>query len=179
MSDTTGQPEPTMEEILASIRRIISEDDPGEGEQDVAEAATPAEPVAEAPIEEPQPEPESAPEPEPEPMPEPEPQPEPEPAQEEDVLELTQKVEEDGTVVDLAAERAAAEPAPNPLTDVARSAVSAFKSDLPIGGGRTLEDVAREVLTVELKAWLDGNLGPLVEEIVRDEIKKKMIQGAK
>lgn len=170
MSDTTGQPEPTMEEILASIRRIISEDDPGEGEQDVAEAAAPAEPVAEAPIEEPQPEPE--------PMPEPEPQPEPEPAQEEDVLELTQKVEEDGTVVDLAAERAAAEPAPNPLTDVARSAVSAFKSDLPIGGGRTLEDVAREVLTVELKAWLDGNLGPLVEEIVRDEIKKKMVQGA-
>ena len=50
MSDTTGQPEPTMEEILASIRRIISEDDPGEGEQDVAEAATPAEPVAEASI---------------------------------------------------------------------------------------------------------------------------------
>lgn len=166
MSDTTGQSEPTMEEILASIRRIISEDDPGEGEQDVAEAAAPAEPVAEAPIEEPQPEPESAPEPE------------PEPAQEEDVLELTQKVEEDGTVVDLAAERAAVEPAPNPLTDVARSAVSAFKSDLPIGGGRTLEDVAREVLTVELKAWLDGNLGPLVEEIVRDEIKKKMVRGA-
>ena len=160
MSDTTGQPEPTMEEILASIRRIISEDDPGEGEQDVAEAAAPAEPVAEAPIEEPQPEPE------------------PEPAQEEDVLELTQKVEEDGTVVDLAAERAAAKPAPSSLTDVARAAVGAFKSDLPLGGGRTLEDVAREVLTVELKAWLDGNLGPLVEEIVRDEIKKKMVQGA-
>ena len=124
----------------------------------MAEEAAPAEPVAEAPIEEPQPE--------------------PEPAQEEDVLELTQKVEEDGTVVDLAAERAAAEHAPSSLTDVARAAVGAFKSDLPIGGGRTLEDVAREVLTVELKAWLDGNLGPLVEEIVRDEIKKKMVQGA-
>ncbi len=162
MSNTTGQPEPTMEEILASIRRIISEDDPEEGEQGVAEEAAPAEPVAEAPIEEPQPEPE------------PEPEPEPQPAQEEDVLELTQKVDEDGTVVDLAAERAAANPAPSPLP-----AASAFDSDLPIVGGRTLEDVAREVLTVELKAWLEGNLGPLVEEIVRDEIKKKMVQGAK
>ena len=28
MSDTKGQAEPTMEEILASIRRIISEDEP-------------------------------------------------------------------------------------------------------------------------------------------------------
>ncbi len=168
MSNTTGQPEPTMEEILASIRRIISEDDPEEGEQGVAEEAAPAEPVAEAPIEEPEPEPE------PEPAPEPEPEPEPQPAQEEDVLELTQKVDEDGTVVDLAAERAAANPAPSPLP-----AASAFDSGLPIVGGRTLEDVAREVLTVELKAWLEGNLGPLVEEIVRDEIKKKMVQGAK
>src|SRR5580658_4184113 len=64
-------PEPTMEEILASIRRIISEDDapPAEAE---AEAA----PVAIAAV----------------PAPEPEPEPEPEPAVE-DVLELTQRVE--------------------------------------------------------------------------------------
>ena len=45
MSDTKGQAEPTMEEILASIRRIISEDEPDtEGEQEA-----PAETVAEAP----------------------------------------------------------------------------------------------------------------------------------
>ena len=32
MSNTEGQGEPSMEEILASIRRIISEDEPAEGE---------------------------------------------------------------------------------------------------------------------------------------------------
>ena len=60
-----------MEEILASIRRIISEDDAP------AETA----PAAAAP----------QPEPEPEPAPQPEPEPEPEPA--EDVLELTERYE--------------------------------------------------------------------------------------
>ena len=58
MSEQTSQ-EPTMEEILASIRRIISEDDaPAEG------AAPEAEPEAEpaqaaAPAFEPEPEPEA------------------------------------------------------------------------------------------------------------------------
>ncbi|MBO9558403.1 MAG: DUF2497 domain-containing protein, partial [Caulobacter sp.] len=61
MSDQSSQ-EPTMEEILASIRRIISEDD------------APAEPAAEA-----------APPP-------PEPEPEPEPFVEDDILELTDPI---------------------------------------------------------------------------------------
>ena len=72
MSEQTSQ-EPTMEEILASIRRIISEDDAP------ADAAAPE------------------PEPEPEPVAAAAPvfEPEPEPAVEEDdgVLELTEKVE--------------------------------------------------------------------------------------
>jgi len=41
--------EPTMEEILASIRRIISEDDEGDGKEEneaVAEEAPTPEPVA-------------------------------------------------------------------------------------------------------------------------------------
>src|SRR3954463_1009142 len=85
MSEQTSQ-EPTMEEILASIRRIISEDDapPEEG----AEAA-PEAPAAEA-------EPEPASEPEPEPVSAAEPEPvaaEPEPVHEEEALELTDKVE--------------------------------------------------------------------------------------
>ena len=89
MTDQPAQ-EPTMEEILASIRRIISEDE--------APAETPAAAAAE---------PQAAPEPEPQPEPEPEPaetifaaQPEPvadaEPqpaAAEEDVLELTELYE--------------------------------------------------------------------------------------
>jgi cell pole-organizing protein PopZ len=79
MTDQTAQ-EPTMEEILASIRRIISEDDAP------AETA----PAAAAPEPEPEPEPvqmDEGPE-----APQPEPEPEPDLA-EEDVLELTEAYE--------------------------------------------------------------------------------------
>ena len=48
MSDANPQQEPSMEEILASIRRIISEDDVPEGEQGAAEEAV----AEEAPVEE-------------------------------------------------------------------------------------------------------------------------------
>jgi cell pole-organizing protein PopZ len=112
MSDQSAQ-EPTMEEILASIRRIISEDD--------APAETPA--AAAAPTAEPEP----APEPEPEPAaaetifeapPEPEAEPE---AVEEDVLELTELYEapaEDApsseTIGDLDIVETAPEPEPEP-----------------------------------------------------------------
>ncbi|MFQ6018973.1 MAG: DUF2497 domain-containing protein, partial [Kiloniellaceae bacterium] len=51
MSDTKSHAEPTMEEILASIRRIISEDDPAleqeETEEAVADHAPVEEPVTE------------------------------------------------------------------------------------------------------------------------------------
>ena len=83
MSDQNSQQEPSMEEILASIRRIISED----GDEDTAAApdakAAAPEPVAEAvpDVEEP-----GAVEPEPE---------------EEEILELTDEVQDDGTVVNL------------------------------------------------------------------------------
>lgn len=91
MSDPkAGQNEPTMEEILASIRRIISEDGADQQAAPAAEesaAPSPAmepEPEPEAMMAMPDPEPEPEPEPafEPEPMmamPEPEPEPEPEP----------------------------------------------------------------------------------------------------
>ena len=66
MSEEDQQPEtaqePSMEDILASIRRILSEDAEEEGAKE-EEAAEP-EPQPEP---EPEPEPEAAPEPEPEP----------------------------------------------------------------------------------------------------------------
>ena len=37
-------------------------------------------------------------------------------------------------------------------------------------GGRSLEDVTREMLRGMLKQWLDDNLPPLVERLVREEI---------
>jgi cell pole-organizing protein PopZ len=39
-------------------------------------------------------------------------------------------------------------------------------------GGRTVEDIARELLRPMLKEWLDQNLPPLVERIVRSEIQR-------
>lgn len=94
MSDQNSQPEPSMEEILASIRRIISED----GDEETAAA------------------PEAAPEAVPDAVDEPEavaePEPEPEAAEaveEEDVLELTDEVQDDGTVVNLNTGEAVAE----------------------------------------------------------------------
>ncbi len=103
MNQPKPEQEPSMEEILASIRRIISED--GDETEPAAEAIpaeappveSPAEPIeAEAPAvsdddvleltevvsEQPLAAPEPAPEPEPEPLPEPEPDPEPEPVPE-------------------------------------------------------------------------------------------------
>ena len=73
MSDTNA-PEPTMEEILASIRRIISEDEP-------AAAEAPAAAPAALHVVEPEPAPHV--EPEPEPV-----------AEHEDILELTDPVVE-------------------------------------------------------------------------------------
>src|SRR5207302_12888 len=107
MSEQTSQ-EPTMEEILASIRRIISEDEAPP--EEVAAEAAPVEVAAE-------PEPEAEPEPvaaEAEPEPEPELEPtlaEPEPVHEEEALELTDKVETHGDL-DVVAPAAPPEPAP-------------------------------------------------------------------
>src|ERR1700684_237690 len=98
MSDQSA-PEPTMEEILASIRRIISEDDA---------------PAAEAEAEPEHPEPSTA----FEPAPEPDPEAEPERAHE-DVLERTDRVSPPAeapaeTVGDLDVYPRAPEPEPAP-----------------------------------------------------------------
>jgi cell pole-organizing protein PopZ len=91
MSDENAEQEPSMEEILASIRRIISEDGDEEAgaeaapeEQPAAEAEDVAEDVSEDEAE-----------------PEPESEPEPVDEAEEEVLELTDEVQDDGTVVNL------------------------------------------------------------------------------
>lgn len=82
---SSPQNEPTMEEILASIRKIISEDSPPQDEA----AETPAEPDPVA-------------EPEPAPVVEPEPffAEEPAPAEEEDLLELTPEMEQETSVAE-------------------------------------------------------------------------------
>jgi hypothetical protein len=181
MSETNQ--EPTMEEILASIRRIISEDDaPAEGEAP-AEAAP-----AEAPAPDPEPVAEALPEPD-------IPVAEPPPLElEEDVLELTDRVDEppepiappdlsDIEVVEPQAKTDIPDDLP-PLRDdehlvgdpAAWSAASAFEKlergiQMP-AAGRTLEDVVRELLRPMIRAWLDENLPAIVEAKVAAEIER-------
>jgi hypothetical protein len=181
-----------MEEILASIRRIISEDDaPAEGEDAPAEAAAP---VEAAPAE-----PESLPDLE---IPDSEPPPlvlgE---AEEEDVLELTDRLDE--PMADLGdpldepealsmSDLEVMPPPPKadipidlpPLDDgehlvgdpASYSAASSFealeRNILMPAAGRTLEDVVREMLRPMMKAWLDENLPSIVEAQVAAEVER-------
>ncbi|NBC34838.1 MAG: DUF2497 domain-containing protein [Alphaproteobacteria bacterium] len=105
MNEPRTQQEPSMEEILASIRRIISEDAEKE-DGDIDVEAAPEDKAADTAGGEAESTSAAAPEPEPVPEPgpalQPEPEPEPEPVEEE-VLELTNVVEE-----------AMPEPAPEP-----------------------------------------------------------------
>jgi cell pole-organizing protein PopZ len=156
-----------MEEILASIRRIISEDDaPG------AEAAGEAEePVAEV-----------APEPELPAVPEDE---------DDGVLELTDKVETLGDLDVYTPAAAEEEPEPeafaepdytpqpgeglvgDPAAAAAAAAFGALSSSILMPrDGRTLEDVVRELLRPLLKQWLDSNLPGIVEAQVKAEVER-------
>jgi cell pole-organizing protein PopZ len=45
------------------------------------------------------------------------------------------------------------------------------EADIPLGGaGKTIEDIVRETLEPLLQAWLDENLPALVEQLVRAEV---------
>jgi uncharacterized protein len=167
MADDKSQHEPSMEEILASIRRIIAEDteasDAGAAAKDAAAGA-----AAESPTEE-------------------------------DVLELTEVVEEEQAVVNSPETPAqnGAEPeftlgiepeepeaiAQDRLISSASAAASVASlsqlvsrprdkgTELQLGEmNRTLEDMVRELIRPMLKTWIDENLPPLVERLVREEI---------
>ena len=198
MTDQTAQ-EPTMEEILASTRRIISDDD--------APAETAAAPA-------------SAPEPTPEPaeaspaMMDETPSVQEAVAVEDDVLELTDRYEapeaEHIGDLDIAPVEAEPEPFPEVVVDepvfaaaaapepapyqvptgdslvgdsAATSAASAFaglaaslRQPEPAafsgGTGPTIDDLARQLLRPLLKEWLDANLPAIVEAQVRKEVER-------
>ena len=181
MSETSSQ-EPTMEEILASIRRIISEDEtPG------AEAETPAR-EAPAAVAEPEPEPvavEAPPEPAPEPVAAPvvsAPAPPPVLAveeEEEEELELTQKLDSLGDLDIMDAGELEPAPQPQPIAalvseTVAAAAAASFghlsASIAMPPSGLTLDDVVRELLRPLLRQWLDANLPTIVQEAVQAEV---------
>jgi uncharacterized protein len=166
MAEQTSQ-EPTMEEILASIRRIISEDETPEAE---AKETPPA--AVEAP---------------------PEPEPEPVAAsaeaegEDDEPLELTDKVETHGDLDVYTPTEAAPPPAPEPAPSpapaatlvsapAAAAAASAFGQLSQViampAEGRTLEDVVRELLRPLLQQWLDDHLPAIVQETVQAEVER-------
>ncbi len=163
-----------MEEILASIRRIISEDDAPAEEGAEAAPAAEAEPAAAEAAPEPEPEPVAV---EPEPVEAAAPEPEPEPAHEEEALELTDKVETHGDLDVFTAEPVAVEPAPvealvsEHVATAAASSFGALSAAITMPkGDRTLEDVVRELLRPLLQQWLDANLPNIVQQAVESEV---------
>jgi cell pole-organizing protein PopZ len=188
MSAEQAQREPTMEEILASIRRIISEEDrPVEGGGDVLDLQPP--PVVEAKTPpraapehvSPRPAPpqifEEPPEPvtarpldddlmivdhevEYEPSPEPEPEPEPEPAP------RPQPVAQQVAWRPMQQETLTSEP----VAHQAAGSLSKLMGSMLVSSGATLDDVVRELMKPMLKDWLDANLSAIVEAEVAKEI---------
>lgn len=195
MADSKSEQEPSIEEILASIRQIISDDDDA-------------------------PAPKAAAEPTPAPEPEPEPAPEPEPEEEDDVLDLTSEMQEepeelevseedldvdfdialaeiqeslaqdeDLSVDDEPEEDIVAAVSDEDFDDIiskeAQSAALASMAKLATGmpvskpaatprqyDGVTLEDIVRDLLNPMLREWMDDNLPPMVERIVQKEMEK-------
>ena len=202
MTQPAKAQEPSMEEILASIRRIIADDDATKSPSP-AEAAKPA-PAAPKPVAPPPRAPAPPPravEPEPKPAAFAEASPEPESGideQSSDILELTESMAApppaasvpapqfrtiDGAS-DISFDDDAQRPAPQPRSEQeaqlisrsTRAAVdSAFNSlaqTVLVQNARTLEDLVREMLRPMLKSWLDENLPGLVERLVRAEIER-------
>lgn len=156
MAQTKAQTEPSMEEILASIRRIIAED----GDEKASEpraADTGDEEVLELTevVEEEPPPPAPAEEPPPAPPPLSRPAAVAAAAPPQDRL-----VSEPTAVASVAA-----------LSQLA--AVSAKRDGLALGDGQlTIEELVRDLLRPMLRDWLDANLPGMVERLVREEIER-------
>lgn len=202
MTQPARSNEPSMEEILASIRRIIADDDTNKPAQQAAEAAKPAAAVVKA-----------APLPAAAPIDVPGPREEVEApvalngheiAEQADVLELTESmtapmppaqpprapaaaVPQFRTIdggSDVSFDESPERPAPQANTDsqprllsaaTSASVDSAFNTlaqTVLVQNARTLEDLVREMLRPMLKTWLDENLPGLVERLVRNEIER-------
>jgi cell pole-organizing protein PopZ len=179
-----------MEEILASIRRIIADDDasksPSKAENPMPPPPTPMAPPRPAPSR-----PVAA-----------APPPPVEPVMQQDDLdamlgEVDKPAENsDADVLDLTEAMAAetpmpepvpvpsmpelqseSAPTPRPLISSSTSAAvdSAFNTlahTVLVQNARTLEDLVREMLRPLLKSWLDDNLPGMVERLVRAEIER-------
>ena len=173
-----GGQDQSMDDILASIRRILNEDEAA------AEAGDVAEPVKHEP--EPDPEPEAVAAPRPPITPAPVIAPPPRAPSGPEPVELTSDMlvtppnlppaapprmglgmdDASGLIAPAAAAAAAAS-----MGSLMR-AVSSERGSPVYRGGPSIEDVVREEIRPILKDWLDTHLPPLVERLVRAEIEK-------
>lgn len=193
MSDAKTPPEPSIDEILATIRRIISDDEQG----GTAAANSPAANLPAGAAGAPAPKAAGT-----------------KAVDDDDVLELTEALNEDGTTRHLAPIGGGSAPRPAPAVEMTPAAriepqlrlrpssppepepprrdapnlrlapvqpsagqpsagqnEPRLSRDVPVGGGeRSLEDVVRDTLRPLLQAWLDENLPPIVERLVQAEI---------
>lgn len=199
MSDVKTNEEPSIEEILGSIRRIIADDE----DQPAAESA-PAPAAKPAPSSDRYDDDEVA-----------VPVAVLDETEEDEPLELTQKVDDDGTVIDVQSETeltasydededSEMTPAPTPAfrdkivmvdtSDIAASVSSADPLVSHIAAdataavmaklarstsvtragneGATIEDLVKEMLRPMLSQWLDENLPSLVQNMVERELDK-------
>jgi uncharacterized protein len=177
MSEAGGQAEPSMEEILASIRKIISEDDEGEPTAAAAEEE-PLELEEEAVdeielVDEAEEEIELV-----------------EEIEEEEPLELEEEVEEAGDEVEFYEEPEEVEAAPPPpppppplepvdslVGDQPRQQAATSLANLSTAitqhrPGLTVEQLAEDLLRPMLREWLDANLPDMVERLVQKEIQR-------
>ncbi len=191
MSAEQAQREPTMEEILASIRRIISEEDrPSDSGGEVLDLQPPTPPPVEAkapPRDEPAPEPVIARSPpprifeQPDPLPsraleddlmvveheaEYEPMPEPEPAPAPQPAPRPQATAPQAEWRPMNQETLTSEP----VAHQAAGSLSKLMGSMLVSSGATLDDVVRELMKPMLKEWLDANLSAIVEAEVAKEI---------
>lgn len=168
-AQTDGASDPSMEDILSSIRRILSEDEAGgdavpEPDDDLLELD---DSMRLAPVP-PPPEPEPFAVRETDPIPPSafaaEPQaPPPRPAVS---LPLVPISAANGLLADTAARAAAAS-----MGELVRS-LGGERNPRLHSGGPTLEDMVIEAMRPLLKSWLDDNLPPMVERLVRNEIER-------
>jgi uncharacterized protein len=197
MTQAAKAQEPSMEEILASIRRIIADDDATK-----PPAKAPAKPAEPAPAKAaPAPPPaapaaameqddidamlsgldatpaEAAPEPAEEvlELTEAMAAPEPEPATAFRRVDADQDVVFDEEPPPPPPPRASAAEPPllsNAASAAVHSAFGNLAHTMLVQNARTLEDLVREMLRPMLKAWLDDNLPLMVERLVRAEIER-------
>jgi uncharacterized protein len=145
--------EPSMEEILSSIKRIIAEDSEASLSPPRHRRAAVVQPVAD-------------------PLPEPD----------EEVLELTETVAPDVAVEEVPPVQASASVAETKPALVSPAAAEASRSSLAalsalivkpeVVGSDTLEGLVREMLKPMVAEWLEARLPDVVERMVAQEIKR-------